>query len=249
MAGELPGLLQSATEGVLQERIARQLQKSLACRPVAGPTKTQVTPSYLLQSPVYRPLSPAPADLEIQQLEEEVTAAAQRAAAVRQAAPAKLREIYTAKLAQLRPVTDALQPCAAASVAEAAPHADSKQEQGQENVAQERDAPLTYSPDPQQLKQKLAGASTKLPVLRARLESASDRVQRVFAVLSTELNRPPPNTVERVLLGGKTPGRPAAAAASGTLGTSSPAGEQAAEARVRDDLQPVPMTLPEEPST
>ncbi len=82
---------------------------------------------------------------------------------MRQAAPAKLKEIYAEKLVQLRPSADNLQ---ADGGAEPAAKAVDGAAQGQENAGEQRDAPLTYSPKPQQLKEKLAGASSKLPVLR-----------------------------------------------------------------------------------
>lgn len=89
---------------------------------------------------------------------------------------AKLTGIYADKLAQLRPSIEAVEGAEAAQSAGGAAGAAEGttaggsgcggEEGGQENVGAARDAPLTYSPDPQLLRDKLSEAGTKLPALR-----------------------------------------------------------------------------------
>jgi hypothetical protein len=61
---------------------------------------------------------------------------------------------------------------------------------------------------------------------RARLEDAADRMQRVVAAVAAERARPPPNTVERAVLGRATPegagpaGLPDGVDADGTMSPS-----------------------------
>lgn len=87
----------------------------------------------------------------------QVHKASQEAAALRHSVPDKLKEIYSGELAQLRPKLVALQPKDVGA---------GDGDGGQENLAEDRDAPLQYSPDPQHLKEKLADAGSKLPILR-----------------------------------------------------------------------------------
>lgn len=84
---------------------------------------------------------------------------------------AKLTGIYADKLAQLRPSIEAVEGAEAAQSAGGAAEGTAGgsgcgEEGGQENVGAARDAPLTYSPDPQLLRDKLSEAGTKLPALR-----------------------------------------------------------------------------------
>ena len=66
---------------------------------------------------------------------------------------------------------------------------------------------LPLSPQTDELQQRLLAAANRMPTLRARLESATDRLQRVVAAVAADVNRPPPGTVEKAMLG-KTPARP-----------------------------------------
>ena len=75
-------------------------------------------------------------------------------------------------------------------------------------------APLPLSPQPAGLQARLAAAANRMPALRARLEAATDRLQRVVSAVSADINRAPPNTVEKALAG-KTPGRPASRGSEG----------------------------------
>lgn len=75
-------------------------------------------------------------------------------------------------------------------------------------------AALPLSPQPAELHSRLAAAANRMPALRARLEAATDRLQRVVSTVAADINRPPPNTVEKAVLG-KTPGRPAAGGSKG----------------------------------
>ncbi len=81
-------------------------------------------------------------------------------------------------------------------------------------VQQPAAAPLPLSPQPAELQSRLAAAANRMPALRARLEAATDRLQRVVSTVAADINRPPPNTVEKAVLG-KTPGRPTAAGSKG----------------------------------
>ncbi len=95
----------------------------------------------------------------------QVNEAAQRAAAMRQVVPTKLKEIYAEKLGQLRPSIDALRQSSDKG-AEGAGTEGSCKQQGQENVGEDRDSPSSYSPTPQRIKEKLANSGNKLPALR-----------------------------------------------------------------------------------
>ncbi|KAL4425670.1 hypothetical protein ABPG75_009686 [Micractinium tetrahymenae] len=130
------------------------------------------------------------------------------------------------------------------------------EEQDQQEAAAA--APIPLSPQPGELQQRLASAAGRMPALRARLEAATDRLQRVLAAVAADINRPPPNTVEKAVLG-KTPGRPAAitetAPAAGGENDEprvSPLVEKALESgqistrrRMARDVQPLPFPQPE----
>ena len=212
----------------------------------SGATRTQLTPagavSLGLRSPLLKPLSPPPADAEVQRLEKEVTAASLRVAELRTSMQAQLQEQLAAKLAVCRPTAELeegeQQQGAAAQTAgqsqeapvegaEAAPQQAQEQEQaeaaqqaakamaGGDGTAAAGTAAL--SPQPEDLQQRLLQATNRMPALRARLEQATDKLQRVVAAVAADISRPPPNTVEKAVVG-KTPGRlPASAAkAAGT---------------------------------
>ena len=215
----------------------------------SGATRTQLTPagaaSLGLRSPLLKPLSPPPADAEVQRLEEEVTAASLRVAELRTSMQARLQEQLAAKLAVCRPTAELEeeeQQQQGAAATEAQPGGQSQETAGVEGAeaaaqqAQEQadgaqqaaeamaggdgaaaagDAAL--SPQPEDLQQRLLQATNRMPALRARLEQATDKLQRVVAAVAADISRPPPNTVEKAVLG-KTPGRlPASAAkAAGT---------------------------------
>lgn len=82
---------------------------------------------------------------------------------------------------------------------------------GEQQQQSEAPAPVPLSPQPAELQQRLMAAASRMPALRARLEAATDRLQRVVAAVAADINRAPPNTVEKAVLG-KTPGKPSAAA-------------------------------------
>lgn len=239
-----------------------------AAAAAGGPTtstlRTQLTPAAAsaLHSPLLKPLSPPPADAEVQQLEAEVNEASQRVAALRTSMQAALQEQLAAKLAALRPTAelDDQEPAASAVAAEqqqaagedgaqpateqqqggeaapeqqggsgeapAAPPAEQQAtaaavdgEQAQPMEEDPAPAPaLQLSPQADELQARLLAAANRMPALRARLEQATDRLQRVVAAVAADIARPPPNTVEKAVLG-KTPGRPgtgrAGAAAAG----------------------------------
>lgn len=106
----------------------------------------------------------------------QVNEAAQRAAVLRQTVPGQLKEIYVQKLKQLAPRAGAaLAGCDDKDAAGAAGATSMETEDGaggrvegagEENAGEGRDGPLTYSPDPQHLREKMADAGSKLPVLR-----------------------------------------------------------------------------------
>lgn len=83
------------------------------------------------------------------------------------------------------------------------------EQQQQAHQAEAAAPPIPLSPQPGELQQRLASAADRMPALRARLEAATDRLQRVLAAVAADINRPPPNTVEKAVLG-RTPGRPTA---------------------------------------
>ncbi|EFN57488.1 hypothetical protein CHLNCDRAFT_143020 [Chlorella variabilis] len=283
-----------------------QLRQFVVFADEGGPCdtqRTQLTPpgaSLAMKSPLLKPLSPPPADAEVQQLEAEVTAASLRVAELRTGMQSRLQGMLAAKLAACRPTAELEAEAAAgqpqgmevaggeseqARQQDGAGPAEGEQQQlrdgagaasqaaeepaagqgegGQQAEAMDSDggeapaaaqpAPaIPLSPQPQELQQRLLQAANRMPALRARLEQAADKLQRVVAAVAADINRPPPNTVERAVLG-KTPGRPAEAAAA-EVGAAeenepgvSPLVKQALESgqistrrRVARDVQPVP---------
>lgn len=213
--------------------------------------RTQATPapaSLGLRSPLLQPLSPPPADSEVQQLEGEVTAASLRVAELRTSMQSRLQEMLAAKLAACRPSAE-LEPgtvhkLAAEQQGEALAGAPEREDgdaslPGQQQpcdsqvasppqqpevqagdddppagAAEQAVAAAPLSPPPAELQQRLLQAANRMPALRAQLEQAAERLQRVVTAVAAEINRPAPNTVEKAVLG-KTPGRPAAGAAAG----------------------------------
>ena len=121
-------------------------------------------------------------DDEVAQLEAKVEEASRRLAATRAGMQAQLTERLAAKLAQCRP-----------SAAVEPPRTDAEPPVG--------DTAEPPSPRAEELAARLAEAATKLPTLRARLEGADGRLQRVLAAVTSDLQRPPPNTVERLVMG------------------------------------------------
>ncbi|PRW59233.1 hypothetical protein C2E21_2304 [Chlorella sorokiniana] len=129
-----------------------------------------------------------------------------------------------------------------------------QQEGGPDAEGQEQQpaaVPLPLSPQPAELQSRLAAAANRMPALRARLEAATDRLQRVVSAVAADINRPPPNTVEKAVLG-KTPGRPAAGGSKGEENVPgvSPLFKQALESgqistRRRAARSPVPYSQPE----
>lgn len=244
-----------------------QLRQFVVFADEGGPCdtqRTQLTPpgaSLAMKSPLLKPLSPPPADAEVQQLEAEVTAASLRVAELRTGMQSRLQGMLAAKLAACRPTAELEAEAAAgqpqgmevaggeseqARQQDGAGPAEGEQQQlrdgagaasqaaeepaagqgegGQQAEAMDSDggeapaaaqpAPaIPLSPQPQELQQRLLQAANRMPALRARLEQAADKLQRVVAAVAADINRPPPNTVERAVLG-KTPGRPAEAAAA-----------------------------------
>lgn len=97
-------------------------------------------------------------------------------------------------------------------------------EQAAQPMEVEATAPaLQLSPQPEELQQRLLAAANRMPALRARLEQATDRLQRVVAAVAADIARPPPNTVEKAVLG-KTPGRSGIASAAAAAAVA--AGEE-----------------------
>lgn len=220
--------------------------------------RTQLTPaaaSLALRSPLLQPLSPPPADAEVQQLEAEVTAASLRVAELRTSMQARLQDMLATKLAACRPSAEleaapsaAVEQQAAATAAaterhdgDTLPHGQQlQQQQGDREPCDGQAEPqllqqpeveamdsdvragkaeqsvpaMPMSPQPAELQQRLLQAANRMPALRAQLEQAADRLQRVVAAVAADINRPPPNTVEKAVLG-KTPGRPGGGAAAG----------------------------------
>jgi hypothetical protein len=196
-----------------------------------------------MRSPLLRPLSPPPADAEVQELEAEVTAASLRVGELRTGMQSRLQDMLAAKLAACRPTAEL---DLEGSVAPAdQPHAQQlnggmsagQQQRGEASrdadaagsdegqAADQQPQPLEgagvdvpeaadpLSPQPADLQQRLLQAANRMPALRAQLEQAADKLQRVVAAVAADINRPPPNTVEKAVLG-KTPGKPAAPADS-----------------------------------
>ncbi len=137
-----------------------------------------------MKSPMLPPLSPLQKDAEVVALEAEVEATSKRVAELRVKMQAQVQEQLTAKLAACRPSAEITPPRAA-------------------------DAPETsegaMSPDASDLRNRLVEATGKMPELLARLEETKTRLNKVLDAASDQkrdvLNRLPPNTVERAVLG------------------------------------------------
>jgi hypothetical protein len=164
-------------------------------------------------------------DEEVQRLEAQVEEASSRLAALRAGMQAQLSQQLAARLAQCRP-----------SAAADPPRPDAAPPAGEGGGGGDDDAPP--SPRAEVLGARLAEAAGKLPELRARLEGADGRLQRVLAALAADLSRPPPNTVERLVMGRKTPAAP-------TLHEALAAG-QIATRRGRESKPLHPLPYPED---
>jgi len=167
-------------------------------------------------SPLLKPLSPPLTDAEIVQLERQVQQASLRVAKLREDMQIKLKDELSSKLAECRPT--AHDPESPMLVIDGTSEDDlangainnnnNNREEALAAATAAAQAGLPPGFTPQELQDKLAMAATKLPSLRARLEEANSRLQRVASEVSDDLRRNttlPPNTVERTLLGKTTP--------------------------------------------
>ena len=191
------------------------------------------SPISALRSPLLRPLSPPPVDDEVRALEHELDEASQRVAQLRSSMRATLQERLTEQLAHMRPAGAGPEPTAEQAGGEAEGGADEAEEQGDVGMPA---LPAQLAEQAAELHARLAAAAGRLPALRARLEEASGRLQRVTGFAEGVLDGPPPNTVEKAVMG-KTPGRPqdrssGTQAAGGGSAAAAPGGPQG--------LQPLP---------
>lgn len=155
----------------------------------------------------FRPTAELEPEEEEQQQQQTDAGAAGDAAAQQQGAPAA-HDAAEQRGEGAHPQQDA--PPAAGGEAEQ----QTQPMQADGEAPQPAAAPLPLSPQPAELQARLAAAANRMPALRARLEAATDRLQRVVSAVSADINRPPPNTVEKALAG-KTPGRPGAGGGEG----------------------------------
>jgi len=131
------------------------------------------------------PLSPLQKDDEVVALEAEVEATSKRVAELRVKMQAQVQEQLTAKLAACRPSSEITPPRIEAP------------------ETSEGDAGA-MSPAASELRNRLVEATGKMPELLARLEETKNRLHKVIDAASAPRdshNRPPPNTVERAVLG------------------------------------------------
>jgi hypothetical protein len=131
------------------------------------------------------PLSPIQKDDEVVALEAEVEATSKRVAELRVKMQAQVQEQLTAKLAACRPSSEITPPRAKAL------------------ETSEGDAGA-MSPAASELRNRLVEATGKMPELLARLEETKNRLHKVLDAARAPKdndNRPPPNTVERAVLG------------------------------------------------
>jgi hypothetical protein len=168
-------------------------------------------------SPLLKPLSPPLTDTEIVQLEHQVQQASFRVAKLREDMQIKLKDELSSKLAECRPTAHdpespmlVIDGTSEEDLANGAVHYNNNNTREEAVAAAIAAAQADLPPGltPQELQDKLAMAATKLPSLRARLEEANSRLQRVASEVSDDLRRNtilPPNTVERTLLGKTTP--------------------------------------------
>ena len=130
------------------------------------------------------PLSPLQKDDEVVALEAEVEATSKRVAELRVKMQAQVQEQLTEKLAACRPSAEITPP--------RAPETDQLNEDAG-----------AMSPAASELRNRLVEATGKMPELLARLEETKTRLSKVLdaATEPKTHNRPPPNTVERAVLG------------------------------------------------
>jgi len=124
------------------------------------------------------PLSPPPFDAEVAALEAEVVAATKKVAELRVSMQTRIQQQLSEKLASCEPTAEWTPP-----------------------VYSGCEPSTCDEPSAEELRSKLGSASTKLPGLRAQLEDAYNRMERVLKASEPEVDRPPPNTVERAVLG------------------------------------------------
>lgn len=139
-----------------------------------------------LKSPMLPPLSPLQKDDEVVSLEAEVEATSKRVAELRVKMQAQVQEQLTAKLAACRPSSEITPPRTEAP------------------QTSEGDDAGAMSPAASELRNRLVEATGKMPELLARLEETKNRLNKVLDAASAPRdthNRPPPNTVERAVLG------------------------------------------------
>lgn len=206
-----PTALPSASS-TFQSNVVPKLRRAVTVRGEDHPAKS---PLSMLRSPLLRPLSPPPVDDEVRALERQVDEASQRVAALRASMQSQLQERIAEQLARARPAAQTDEGFQAAVSGETGGDAAvvGPAESMATDCGDAGQQPAPASPRTQVLQERLAVAAAKLPALRARLEEASGRLQRVMGVAASQLDAPPPNTVEKAVLG-KTPGPPAAAPSS-----------------------------------
>lgn len=203
----MPEELQQVLQ-VLSGNVVERLRNRVAVKPEDAAPRSP--PTSALRSPLLRPLSPPPVDDEVRDLERQLDEASQRVAQLRASMQAKLQERLAEQLAAARPTAEPKPPAADSDAAQAG------EQHGEEQAATAgADAgaeptialPAPFSPQTEELQQRLAAAAGKLPLLRARLEEATGRLGRTMGVAEGMLDGPPPNTVEKAMLG-KTPAPP-----------------------------------------
>ncbi|KDD77181.1 hypothetical protein H632_c3p5 [Helicosporidium sp. ATCC 50920] len=137
-------------------------------------------------------LAPLPDDAEVAELEEELQAATAAVQELRSTLRGRLEDQLASKLAGQRPQIE---------------DEDEASDRGRENWGGNEAAALFQAlPEGghEQLQGRLDRENANIPALRARLNGAADRLQRVVHAVSARLDRPPPNTIERVVTAPET---------------------------------------------
>lgn len=134
----------------------------------------------ILSSPMLPPLSPPPVDSEVTALEAQVEEATQRVSQLRVTMQAQVQDLLAQKLAASRPTADI-----------------------PAETSQQHDVSIAQDPSSDELRQRLADASGKIPTLLAQLEDAHSRLDKLTDTINLEATgqRQPPNTIERAVLG------------------------------------------------
>ncbi|DBA81468.1 TPA: hypothetical protein ACH3X1_007250 [Trebouxia sp. C0004] len=211
-------------------------------------------------SPYLKPLPAPPVDSEILQLQAQVAAACQRVAGLRATVPNQLSQRLTEHLQQCRPASDCVcdvpsrddQPAALDQADQtSAEHGTSTTAElasSSRVTAEAGPAPLTgphadalrmtpLSPAPAKLQNMYMTAVQRMPALRAKLEEALERMDRVVHAIERDSAQASPYTAQ---LADQLADSDAAATVSPALQQALQSGKVVTRRQLTKDVNPVP---------